>query len=204
MDPVKAWQEEHAYFHRLLNVLQEEIDTLHAGQAPRYGLLRDIVTYLRDYGDQVHHPREDEAFRRLARRSPELRPTIARLQQEHRVMAEAGDRLRELLEEAAADAVVPLASIETAAATYIVYCRGHMAAEESEILPAAGRELSEADWAAAKNAARSRGNPLLGEGADERFSSLRRTIAAQAGYAPRTLQCSASAWRGLTWRAEGS
>lgn len=198
MDPVKAWHEEHAYFNRLLNVLQEEVDTLYAGEAPQYELLLDILAYLRDYGDQVHHPREDEAFKRLARRSPELRPTIARLQQEHRVVAQSCDRLRELVEEVAADAVVPRADIEAAAATYIVYYRGHIEAEEKEILPVAATELTDVDWTAARNAAPSRGNPLAGDGASERFRNLRRRIATEAGYAPRTVQCSPAAWRSLT------
>jgi hemerythrin-like domain-containing protein len=204
MNPVKAWHEEHAYFNRLLNLLQEELDTLHAGQPPNYELLLDVVAYLRDYSDQVHHPREDEAFRRLARRSPELRATIARLQQEHRVIAKAGDRMRELVEEVAADAVVPRADIEAAAAMYIVYYRSHIATEEEEILPAAERELTETDWAAARNAAPSRTNPLAAEGAPDRFRNLRRRIASEAGHAPRTLQLSPSALRGLTWRPDGS
>ena len=202
MNPVKAWHEEHAYFSRLLNVLQEEVDNLHAGQGSGFDLLLDIVTYLREYSDQVHHPREDEAFRRLARRCPELRPTIAHLQQEHRVIAESGDRLRELLEEVAAGEVMPRAAIEAAAATYIVYYRNHIASEESEILPAAAVELTEADWAAAKSAAPSRGNPLAADIVDERFRVLRRRIASESGSAPRTVQGSAAALRGLGWRPE--
>jgi len=204
MDPVKAWHEEHAYFNRLLNLLQEEIDTVYAGQAPNYELLLDIVAYLRDYSDQVHHRREDEAFRRLARHSPELRPTIAHLQQEHRVIAQAGDRLRELVEQVAADAVVPRAGIEAAAATYIVYYRNHIAAEEKEILPVAARELSDEDWSAARNAAPSRGNPLADSDAGERFRRLRRRIAGEAGSAPRTVQCAPADRRWLNWRPEAA
>ena len=204
MNPVKGWHEEHAYFNRLLNLLQEEIDTLHAGEAPHYELLIDIVAYLRDYSDRVHHPREHEAFRRLARRNPEVRATIVRLQQEHRVIAQAGDRLRQLLEEAAAEAVVPRAGIESAAAMYIVYYRSHIAAEEAEILPVAERELTETDWIAARNAAPSWRNPLAGQDAGDRFRNLRRRIAVEAGHAPRTLQGSLSALRGLSWRPDGS
>ncbi|GAB3764196.1 hemerythrin domain-containing protein [Ramlibacter monticola] len=204
MDPVKAWHEEHAYFNRLLNLLQEEVDTLYTGQVPNYELLLDIVAYLRDYSDQVHHPREDEAFRRLGRLSPELKPVIARLQQEHRVIGQAGDRLRELVEEAAADAVVPRAEIEAAASTYIVYYRGHIATEENEILPVAARELTDVDWSAARAAAPSHGNPLAEEGAGGRFRNLRRRIASESGSAPRTLQCSPAALRGLSWRPDGT
>ena len=179
MNPVMAWHEEHAYFGRLLQVLQEEVDTLYAGETPNYELVLDIVFYLRDYSDQVHHPREDEAFKRLARRSPELRPILVRLQQEHRVLAQAGERLRELVEEAAGDAVVPRADIEAAASTFIVYYRNHIATEEKEVLPVAARELSEEDWAAARDAAPAKLNPLAGD-ADDRFRRLRRRIAGES------------------------
>ena len=204
MNPITVWHEEHAYFGRLLNVLQEEVDSLYAGQSPNYELVLDIVSYLRDYTDQVHHPREDEAFKRLAHRSPELRPVIAHLQQEHRVIAKSGDRLREMLEEAAADTVVARAEIEAAAATYIAYYRGHMASEEREILPAAARELTDVDWNAARNAAPSRANPLAGEGAGGRFSKLRRRIASEAGATPRTIHASPAALRALTSRPDGA
>jgi hemerythrin-like domain-containing protein len=179
MNPVTAWHDEHAYFGRLLQVLQEEVDTLYAGGTPNYELVLDIVFYLRDYSDQVHHPREDEAFKRLSRRSPELRPILVRLQQEHRVIAQSGDRLRELVEEAVSDTVVPRADIEAAASTYIVYYRRHIETEEKEVLPVAARELTEADWLAAREAAPSKPNPLVGEDADDRFRRLRRRIAGE-------------------------
>ncbi|MEJ8835563.1 hemerythrin domain-containing protein [Ramlibacter sp. AN1133] len=179
MNPVMAWHEEHAYFARLLQVLQEEVDTLYTGQTPNYELLLDIVSYLREYSDQVHHPREDEAFKRLARRSPELRPILVRLHQEHRVIAQSGDRLRELVEEAVSDAVLPRADIEAAASTYIVYYRNHIATEEKEVLPVAARSLTEDDWLAAKEAAPAKADPLVGGDAGDRFRHLRRRIAGE-------------------------
>lgn len=181
MNPVTAWHEEHAYFRRLLHLLQEEVDTLYAGGTPNYELMLDILSYMRDYCDQVHHPREDEAFRRLARHSPEQRKTVTRLQQEHRVIAQAGDQLRDLLEKVAADAVVPRADIEAAAATYIVFYGSHIGREDEQVLPVAARLLTEADWAAAKAAAPSMADPLAGDPPDDRFRRLRRRIAAEAG-----------------------
>ena len=65
LDPVKAWHEEHMYFNRLLRMLRKELDVFHSGDTPNYQLMLDIIAYLREYADQYHHPREDEAFRRL-------------------------------------------------------------------------------------------------------------------------------------------
>jgi hemerythrin-like domain-containing protein len=178
MNPVTAWHEEHAYFSRLLHVLEVEVDALFAGESPHYELLLDIVDYLREYSDQVHHPREDEAFKRLAKHRPELRPILNRLHQEHRVIAQSGERLRELVAEANADTVVPLADIEAAASTYIVYYRKHIETEEQEVLPIAGEALTEADWSAAREAAPAKLDPMAAGGdADERFKRLRRAIA---------------------------
>lgn len=68
INPIAAWHDEHVYFGRLLKLLGKELDVFHGGERPNYELMLDIVGYLRDYGDQYHHPREDEAYARLARR----------------------------------------------------------------------------------------------------------------------------------------
>lgn len=179
-NPVAAWHEEHAYFNRLLHLLQEEVDTLHGGGTPHYELMLDIISYLREYGDEVHHPREDEAFRRLVLRNPSTRKTVMRLQQEHRVIAQAGEALRKLLEDAVGDAMLSIADIEAAAATYIVYYGNHIAREEEYVLPAAAEALTEADWTAAKAAAAGGANPMLGAQPGDRFRVLRRRIALEA------------------------
>jgi len=95
------------------------------------------------------------------------------------VIAQSGDRLRDPVQEAIADAVVPRADIEAAASTYIVYYRSHIATEEKEVLPVAARDLTEAGWLAAKDAAPGKIDPLAGEDADGRFRQLRRRIAGQ-------------------------
>mgnify|MGYP000984507709 CR=1 FL=1 len=78
-DPVGKWHEEHMYFHRLLELLRHEVDQLALGETPNYALMLDIIDYLRDYSDHVHHPREDAVFRRLARYCPDRELPLARL-----------------------------------------------------------------------------------------------------------------------------
>lgn len=179
-DSVKAWHEEHMYFNRLLQLLQHEVDVFSTAETPNYPLMLDIISYLRDYADQYHHPREDEVFRRLVLHCPEQRLPLARLQQEHRIIAKAGAALTRLLEEVQSDAMLSRAEVEVAAATYLVYYGNHIANEEEEILPLAGRTLSEADWQAAKAAAPAGHDPLLGAHPEARFRDLRRRIAVEA------------------------
>ena len=84
------WHAGHANFSRLLNVLDEQVAEFHNAQGPVFGLMLDIVSYLREFADRFHHPREDAAFMRLVMRDPTLRLPIKRLLQEHRAIAVAG------------------------------------------------------------------------------------------------------------------
>lgn len=180
MDPVKAWQEEHAYFRRLLALLQKEVDVFHGGDRPNYELMLDIVSYLREYSDRVHHPREDVAFARLARKAPELALALERLRQEHRVIANAGEALKELLAEILEDAMVSRADVEMAAATYLVYYDAHITREEDDVIARAGRVLTAEDWAAVKDAVSPTKDPVFGDAPEERYRKLRRQIALEA------------------------
>ena len=82
-DLIALWHAEHANFSRLLNVLDEQVAEFHEGEGPVFGLMLDIVSYLREFADRVHHPREDAAFRRLVIHDPTMRLQINRLLQEH-------------------------------------------------------------------------------------------------------------------------
>ncbi len=183
-DPVGKWHEEHMYFHRLLELLRHEVDQLALGETPNYALMLDIIDYLRDYSDHVHHPREDAVFRRLARYCPDRELPLARLRQEHRIIAHTGQALRALLQEAASDAVVPRAEIEVAAASYLVYYGNHIEREEEDIMPLARKLLGDDDWQAARDVVPSASDPMLGPDPQERFRALRRRIALEAGVLP--------------------
>jgi hemerythrin-like domain-containing protein len=179
-DPIAIWHAEHVYFNRLLELLQEQVDVFHTGQRPNYELMLDIISYLRDYSDKFHHPREDAAFVRLAQRCPDMDLVLARLGQEHRVIAHAGEALLRHLEAVLGDALVPRAHVEAAAATYLVYYGSHIAREEKEVLKRAAQVLTAEDWEAVNAAVPAGPDPLFGTEPDKRFRELRRQIALEA------------------------
>ena len=179
-NPIAAWHTEHVYFNQLLALLQKQVDLFHRGEQPNYELMQDILSYLRDYSDRFHHPREDVAFARLARRCPDMELDLARLGQEHRVIAHAGEALLAQLREIIGGAIVPRAAVEVAAATYLVYYRNHIAMEEEDVLPRAAKELVPEDWEAVRTAVPPGRDPLFGTALEERYRELRRQIALEA------------------------
>ena len=178
--PAKAWHTEHVYFRRLLNRLQKEVDVFATGERPNYQLMLDIITYLREFTDRIHHRREDVAFERLVQRCPEMQLPIARLQQEHRVIAHAGETLLQLLTAIVDGSMLPRADVEAAAATYLVYYGNHIAKEEEDVLTRAAAELKREDWDAVGNAVPHVEDPLFGETPQARFRELRRQIAIES------------------------
>ncbi len=175
-DILALWHAEHAKFSRLLTVLDGQLATFHSAEIPDYELMRDVIDYLTRYADAFHHPREDAGFARLLERDPTLTPEVARLTQEHRVIANAGRDLFERLEQIVAGAIVSRESLESAAATYLGYYRAHLGREEQVILPAAGRLLTPEDWAAIERSTVAGRDPLFGDDVDARFRELRRRI----------------------------
>ena len=180
VDPIAAWHHDHVRFSRLLDLLERQLAAFHSDDHPDYDLMREIVHYLGHYSDRYHHPREDVAFARLAERDPALRLPVARLQQEHRVIALAGEKLLKFLDDIAAEAVVERSEVEAAAATYLVYYRHHVATEESDIMPLAARLMTPDDWAAVASAVPNGSDPLFGEAFEARYRELRRHIAQDA------------------------
>lgn len=179
-DPAAAWHAEHRYFQKLLALLLERVRKLADGDEPDYELMLDIVSYLHDYADEMHHPREDIAFAALAKHAPELRDTLDALRQEHRVIARAGEILFNLLTAALKGTVVARADIEMAAATYLVYYGNHIAREEEEVLAKAAAVLTAEDWASVRNGVPSHPDPVFGASPDQRYRELRRRIALEA------------------------
>ena len=177
---IAAWHQEHVYFNQLLQLLQREVYVFHTGGRPNYELMYDIVAYLREYGDAVHHPREDVAFERLAKRCPDIELALGRLGQEHRVIAQAGEKLVGLIEAILDDAMVPRAEVEVAAATYLVYYGNHIAKEEEDVLTRAALHLTPEDWDAVKRAVPGARDPLFAENAHQRYRELRRKIVIEA------------------------
>jgi hemerythrin-like domain-containing protein len=177
---IAHWHAEHANFSRLLSLLEAQVAVFHDGSKPNYELMIDIVSYLRHYPDRFHHAREDVAFARLVARDPAMHGKISRLLQEHRVIANAGDELLELLNEVADEAIISRAEVEAAAATYLVYYRHHLATEESDVLPRAVELLTPEDWAAVNAAVPAGRDPLFGDASEERYRELRRLIKLEA------------------------
>ena len=139
--------EEHRHLSALVRVLEEKAGQAHPLALGDYYLLHDIVGYLHDYPDQVHHPTENLLFQKLVRRVPAARAQVDRLLQDHEAVAAETLELLQLLGEAIEDpdsAGEP--DIRKACKRFARHQIDHMGRENRDVFPLAIEALARSDW----------------------------------------------------------
>ncbi|MBU7574035.1 MAG: hemerythrin domain-containing protein [Hydrogenophaga sp.] len=151
-DAVRVILDEHASLSAMLTTLSQMVrlgpDASGAGGPERYfDVLRAMLFYIDAFPEKNHHPKESNLlFPRLARAAPQLMPTIEQLERDHM----SGEmRVRELMHllmawEYMGDLHRP--AFEAEAQRYVAFYLDHMRLEETALLPAAEKVLTEADW----------------------------------------------------------
>jgi hemerythrin-like domain-containing protein len=151
------------------------------GHAPDFDVLRAMLFYVDEFPERLHHPKESELlFPVLRRRCPELMRTLDRLDADH---ARGEAAIRELEHALLAYEVLGAPRRQAfvdALERYIDGYLGHMAAEETEILPAARQHLTAEDWQSLDAAFAAKCDPLTGHTADPVYQPLFTKIVMQA------------------------
>jgi hemerythrin-like domain-containing protein len=157
-----------------LQFLVQEIQN--RGQTPDFPLLQSIVSYIEQFPDKLHHPKEDQyLFPALRLRHPAAAAELDILEDEHKrgtaVTARVMKNLREYQAdpshfEAFADAVDDYANFHWA----------HMSREEDVILPLAEKHLTPEDWVGINAAFKSNSDPLVGINTQREFRELFRRL----------------------------
>jgi hemerythrin-like domain-containing protein len=129
-----------------------------------FEVMRAMLFYIDEFPEQRHHPKETELlFPPVARLAPEAREAIAQLDQDH---ARGEIAVRELQHQLLAWELLGETRrevFETAARRYLSFYLEHMRLEETMVLPAAMRVLSEDDWRAIDTAFETNCDPLTGQ-----------------------------------------
>lgn len=174
-------QDEHRYINLLLGTLEEQLQASHLPAREDYFLMQDIVRYLHEYPDEVHHPTEDLLFDRLVRRRPDSRKDVARLRRDHKKLSENTAEILQSLNDAA-DARKPKAAeaVRSALTQYIRRLRRHMKFEEAELFPNAVQCLSNKDWQTIESHLDASPDPLFGPAIGQDYRVLYEFFAGRA------------------------
>lgn len=152
--------DDHGNFRRLMALLTKEL-----ASTADHEVLRGIMNYMVHYADQFHHPLEDLLFARLQRKDPSVAASIAKLEQEHADIGEAGSRLLAMFtrEDKLTESEVQQAS--ELARGYIEHLNRHRELEERMVFPLADIVLDARDFEAVREEIKWQADPVFGPAA---------------------------------------
>jgi hemerythrin-like domain-containing protein len=139
---------EHQQMSTVVEGMRRFVRLLAAGTpTPGLMVLRAMLYYIREYPQQVHHPKEDRyLFTPLRGRTDEFDYVLTELESQH---AQGDVRLRNIehaLTRYELKGPPALRDLRAMVDAYAEFCADHRCMEEALILPAARRLLTEEDW----------------------------------------------------------
>ena len=147
-----------------------------------FDVLRAMLFYIDEFPERLHHPKESKLlFPRVLRAAPTVMHTVARLEQDHVNGEQAVRELQHLLLawELLGETRRPVFVAQCQ--HYVEFYRQHMMLEETVILPAAEKTLTDADWKELDVAFEQNCDPLSGKyPLDPAYASLFTRIVTKA------------------------
>jgi hemerythrin-like domain-containing protein len=158
-------QDEHASLAAMLRSMTQLLERGPAEDSQQFfEVMRAMLFYIEEFPEKLHHPKESNLlFPKVAKKAPEVRGAIDRLERDHLHSEKAAQDLLHLLlawellgpsrKSAFVDAFGPYAE------SYL----DHMHLEETIIFPAAKTALSDEDWDVLDQAFDQNADPLTGK-----------------------------------------
>ncbi len=137
---------DHRNMVMLLDFLEAEINRLAASAEPDYDLVRDIMLYVTEYPDVVHHPKEDIVYRHLKSLRPEIHTDLERVETDHQYLEELGRKLRNGIEAISIGANLNRDELIEKLYHYMEQHREHMYWEEINLFSLADELQHYGDW----------------------------------------------------------
>lgn len=163
---------DHRNMVQLLDLLDAETVRLADCDEPDYDLVYDIMTYMSEYPDAVHHPKEDMIYRHLKSIHPDIDESLKHIEADHKALGEASHEIRRDIDAIAADGVVSREALAESLRKYSEDLRKHMYWEEKDLFELADRLDDDENWTVLLKAYDEASDPLFGNQTERRFQKL--------------------------------
>jgi hemerythrin-like domain-containing protein len=168
---------DHRNMTRIIDALDRQIGSLDRTGSTDHGLVRHILEYLLDYPTRVHHPVEDLVYDKLRTRDPAAAQALDGIEREHVELEKRTRRFATAVDRALQGEELPRKWLAQMGRDLVERLRGHMAAEETRLFPAARGGLTSSDWADVALVLGAPDDPLFGPRLREYYRHLHEEIA---------------------------
>ncbi len=167
---------EHGYIVRLLAILNTKWNALKEEKPINYSLVKEIVDYLSNHADAVHHPKEDILYRHYIQCYPN-HSQIKSLEADHKELSKKAQDFLSIVEMILQDAVVPQDMFIEQLGTFIQEQKRHLDFEEKEVLPKIKQTFTVEDWKKVESQwDNDDDDPVFGDTIADRYKQLARRV----------------------------
>jgi len=163
---------DHRNMAMLLDFFDAEINRLATAGEPDYDLVWDIMLYVTEYPDVVHHPKEDIVYRHLKSLYPEIHTDLERVETDHQYIKESGLKLKSDIEAISVGANLNRDELIEKLHHYTEQHREHMYWEEINLFSLADELQHYGDWSEVVLANNEISDPLFGSRVERKYRRL--------------------------------
>lgn len=163
---------DHANIRKILTVLSTELENFSNNQQTDFYLMLDVIDYLENYPDLIHHPKEDIIFAALSNKTGEPYADIDTLSMQHQSLPAMTQSIRHVIENILDNAYLSREDVTQQIQDFIVKQHQHIKTEETTIFPLISETLDDEDWEKIESSLPFNEDPLFGNRLHERYQNL--------------------------------
>ncbi|MBW3697090.1 hemerythrin domain-containing protein [Vibrio sp. T187] len=173
---IERIRREHGYMVRLLAILKQKLAQLNSEQSINYSLVKEVVSYLTNHSETVHHPKEDIIYHHYLKKYGDLK-SIDNLELEHQTLAEHTAQFLAVVEMILQDAVVPQEVFIEKLERFIQLQKQHLELEERFVLPLIIESFTIEDWQEVESQwMQPEDDPVFGETIADQYKQLAQRV----------------------------
>ncbi|SCA56022.1 conserved hypothetical protein [Candidatus Terasakiella magnetica] len=174
---IKVLAREHLALNGIARILKIDANLIRDGKVVSHELLDDIVTYIREFPNKIHHPKEENfLFKAMRERSEETHEVLDHLYEEHEREYEMIEYFSKALADYKVNPRKEAKVFAQIAIEYAEFLEGHIRYENSNAFPLANAVLTEEDWEKIDVAFADNKDPISNPDEMKKFADLHHRI----------------------------
>jgi hemerythrin-like domain-containing protein len=173
---IERIRREHGYMVRLLALLRHKLTQLKSERPVNYRVLRELVDYLANHSEKVHHPKEDILYHYYTKHYGHHHQ-IDNLELEHQTLSENTHAFLDVVDMVLQDAVIPQEMFIEQLEDFLDAQKAHLETEEKSIFPYLIEKFTVKDWQAVEQQwSVCEDDPVFGSTIAEQYKQLAERV----------------------------
>jgi len=163
---------QHKNIHKLVTLIEKEIDRVDDGEMPNIELMADMMQYLIRYVDVAHHPLEETLMSIYESETDSTDESVATCKAQHKQILALGQTFSAVIEGVREEQLVERQQFVEAGRDYVETQMEHMNLEEGKVFPVLRAALSDEQIKQADSEISSSRDPLFGAIVEDEYQKL--------------------------------